>query len=250
MVIGTIGFIAYIFSIYKRNNKVMNGMFGEISKFYFIPLFLISGLFIIGESYDERENDYFFNDVKYIFNIIFTVLSLITLIFIAFRTQMESPWYAVLTINKGFYSYLLVLLIYNFGFLFTQYGIYRKMKKYLKDLDYYYYDEDDWDDYDGDKFGLNDLRIWIKRCYLAFTIVIGILNNGVAFLLKDLVISLMNIILYFGMMMNYFKLKKNIRKKLYKYDIIGILEIIMMVISVAYIVFHIIRYRGLVPNQF
>ena len=111
MVIGTIGFIAYIFNIYKTNNKVMNGMFGEISKFYFIPLFLISGLFIIGESYDERENDYFFNDVKYIFNIIFTVLSLITLIFIAFRTQMESPWYAVLTINKGFYSCLLALLI-------------------------------------------------------------------------------------------------------------------------------------------
>ena len=145
MVIGTIGFIAYIFNIYKTNTKVMNGMFGEISKFYFIPLFLISGLFIIGESYDERENDYFFNDVKYIFNIIFTVLSLITLIFIAFRTQMESPWYAVLTINKGFYSCLLALLIYNFGF-FTQYGIYRKMKKYLKDLDYYYYDENDWDD--------------------------------------------------------------------------------------------------------
>lgn len=60
----------------------------------------------------------------------------------------------------------------------------------------------------------------------------------------------MNIILYFGMMMNYFKPKKKIRKKLYKYEIIGILEIIMTVISVAYIVFHIIRYRGLVPNQF
>ena len=255
LVIGTIGFISYVFNIYKGNNKVINGMFGETSKFHFIPLFLISGLFIIGESYDNREYDYTFNDAKYIFSIIFTVLSLITLIFIAFRTQIESPWYASLTINKGFYSCLLALLIYNLGYVFTQYGIYRKLKKYLKYLDYLYdYDDDDWDDYDYDDdddfLGLNSTWNWVKRCYLAFTIVIGILSNAVAFLLKDLVISLMNLLIYLGMLISYFRLEKDIRKALYKHETIGIFEIIMMVISVAYIVFHIIRYRGIVPNQF
>jgi hypothetical protein len=151
LIIGTIGFIVYIFSLFKGNNKVINGMFGETSKFHFIPLFLISGLFIIGESYDDGENEFFFNDAKYICSIIFTVLSLITLILIAFRTQIESPWYAVLTINKGFYSCLLALLIYNFGYVFTQYGIYRKLKKYLRYLDYLSdYDDDDWDDWDDD----------------------------------------------------------------------------------------------------
>ena len=255
LVIGTIGFIAYIFNIYKSNNKVINGMFGETSKFHFIPLFLISGLFIIGESYDDREMGYFTNDAKYIFSIIFTVLSLITLIFVSFRTQIESPWYASLTINKGFYSCLLALLIYNIGYVITYYGLYRKMKKYLRYLGYLSdYDDDDWDDYDyddNDYYLPNDIGNWIKRCYLAFTIVIGILNNAVAFFLKDLVVSLMNLLIYLGMMISYFKLDKDMRKYLlYKNEIIGIFEIIMMVISVAYIAFHIIRYRGLVPNQF
>jgi hypothetical protein len=60
----------------------------------------------------------------------------------------------------------------------------------------------------------------------------------------------MNLVIYVGMMICYFKLDKDTRKGLYKNETIGIFEIIMMVISVAYIAFHIIRYRGLVPNQF
>ena len=237
-ILGTIAFMVYIFCMFIKNNTVITGMIGNISKFHFIPLFLISGLFIIGESYDNREYDYTFNDAKYIFSIIFTVLALITLIFISFRTQIESPWYASLTINKGFYSCLIALLIYNFGYLFTYYGRYRKLKD-LRKISY--------DDYYKKLKEYND---WNKGCYLAFTIVIGILSNAVAFLLKDLVVSLMNILIYLGMMINYFRLTKEARKALYKHEIIGIFEIIMIVISVAYIVFHIIRYRGIVPNQF
>jgi len=234
-ILGTIAFIVYIFSMFIKNNTVITGMIGNISKFHFIPLFLISGLFIIGESYSKDE----FNDAKFIFSIIFTVLALITLIFISFRTQIESPWYACLTINKGFYSCLIALLIYNLSYLFTYYGMYRKEKNIRKVYDY--------DDY---MKKLKEYYNWIKRCYLAFTILIGVLNNAVAFLLKDLIISLMNILLYLGMMINYFRLNKNVRKALYKNETIGIFEIIMMVVSVAYIAFHIIRYRGLVPNQF
>ena len=253
LVLETIGFIAYAFNIFKANNKVLNGMFGETSKFHFIPLFLISGLFIIGESYSEQKNEYFFNEAKYIFSIIFTIFATTTLLFVSFRTKIESPFYAAMTINKGFYSCFLALLVYNFGYLFSQYGLYRKLKFYLEHPDYFnHQDDDDVDDDDYYYYYLdyNDLLNWVKRCYLAFTIVIGIINNVFAFFLKDLVISLMNLIIYIGMAISYFKLDKNFRKYLYKNEAIGIFEIIMMVISVVYIVFHIIRYRGLVPNQF
>ena len=235
LILGTIAFMVYIFCMFIKNNTVITGMIGNTSKFHFIPLFLISGLFIIGESYSKDE----FNDAKFIFSIIFTVLALITLIFISFRTQIESPWYASLTINKGFYSCLIALLIYNFSYLFTYYGRYRKEKDINKSHSYQDYMK---------KY--KEYLDWSKRCYLAFTIVIGILSNAVAFLLKDLVISLMNLLIYLGMLISYFRLEKDIRKALYKHEIIGIFEIIMMVISVAYIVFHIIRYRGIVPNQF
>ena len=223
-ILGTVALIVYIYSMFKKNNNVINGMLGGIAKFHFIPLFLISALFIIGESYSE---DYY-NEAKFIFSIIFTFLAIVTLIFISLKTQLESPWYAALTINKGVYSCFLALLIYNFGYVFTIYGMYKLIKK------------GKYEDYSN----------WAKRCYLAFTIIIGILNNAVAFLLKDLVVSLMNILIYVGMTINYFKMPKEARKQLYKNETIGIFEIIMMVMSVVYIVFHLIRYRGLIPNQF
>ena len=228
LIIGTIGFMTYTYCIYKGNNNVLNGMFGETSKFHFIPLLLISGLFIIGESYSKVYVDTFFNEAKYIFSIIFTFLAIITLVLISFRTKIESPWYAPLAINKGAYSCFLALLIYYFGYVITVYGFYKLIKK--------------------GKY--EDLHNWGKRTYLAFTIIIGILNNIVAFLLKDLVISLMNLLIYIGMTIAYFKLDKDERKSIYKNETIGIFQIIMMVISLVYIAFHIIRYRGIIPNQF
>ena len=228
LIIGTIGFMTYVYCIYKGNNNVLNGMFGETSKFHFIPLLLISGLFIIGESYSNIDRHYYFNEAKYIFSIIFTFLAIITLVLISFRTKIESPWYAPILINKGAYSCFLALLIYNLGYVISIYGMYKLIKK------------GKYEDYSN----------WAKRCYLAFTIIIGILNNAFAFLLKDLVVSLMNLLIYIGMTISYFKLENEDRKSIYKNETIGIFQIIMMVISLAYITFHIIRYRGIIPNQF
>ena len=63
LILTTIGFLAYIYNLYKRNDQLINGMFGQTSKFHFIPLLCISALFIIGESYSKNE----YNEAKYIF---------------------------------------------------------------------------------------------------------------------------------------------------------------------------------------
>ena len=131
-----------------------------------------------------------------------------------------------MTINKGFYSSLIALLIYNFGYPFTIYGMLKLRKKER-----------------------NDFK-WQKKCYLSFTIIIGILNNATTLLLKDLIISLMNLIIYIGMAIDYFKIEQSDRKHYYKNEAIGVVEIVMMVISIIYITFHLTRYKGLVPNQF
>ena len=222
LVIETLGFLIYLLSISKRDNNVLNGLFGETSKFHFIPLFLVSAVFIIGESYSDSKKSL---EAKYIFNLIFTFLAIIALIFVSFRTKIESPLHAALTI-KGTFSCFLAFLIYNFGYTFTVYGIFKKNKN--------------WDDYHN----------WMKRCTLAFTILIGILNNAAAFLLKEASISLITLLIYLGMTINYFRWYKEYRKYyLYKNDIVGIFDIIMMIISAAYIAFHIFRYRGIVAKQ-
>lgn len=96
----------------------------------------------------------------------------------------------------------------------------------------------------------NDYFNWRKRCTLAFTILIGILNNAVAFLLKDALISIINFLIYLGMTINYFRLHKEIRKLyLYKNETVGVFDIIMMILSIAYIAFHIFRFRGIIPKQ-
>lgn len=199
-------------------------MFGQTSKFHFIPLLLIDAIFITSECYSNSTNSV---EAQYIFTLIFTFLAITTLIFILLRMHIESPLHAALTI-KGTFGCFLALLIYNFCYTFTMYGIFKKQKKR----------------------SYNGIFNWRKRCTLAFTILIGILNNAAAFLLKDAFISITNFLIYLGMTINYFRLTKETRKYyFYKNETVGVFDIIMMVLSIAYIAFHIIRYRGIIAKQ-
>jgi hypothetical protein len=222
LIIEALGFLIFLYSLYKRDNNVVNGMFGDTSKFHFIPLLLISAIFITSECYSNSKDS---AEAKIVFVLIFTFLAIVASIFISFRIKIESPVHAALII-KGVFSCFLALLIYNFGYTFTMYGIFKKANK-------------------G-----NDYFNWRKRCTLAFTILIGILNNAVAFLLKDALISIINFLIYLGMTINYFRLHKEIRKLyLYKNETVGVFDIIMMILSIAYIAFHIFRFRGIIPKQ-
>ena len=45
---------------------------------------------------------------------IFTILGLISLVFIYVNIQLNDDWYIVMAIKKGFFSSLIILLWYNF----------------------------------------------------------------------------------------------------------------------------------------
>ena len=227
LILTTIGFLSYIYNLYQRNDSLINGMFGKISKFHFIPLLCISALFIIGESYAKNE----YNEAKYVFSLIFTLFSIISLIFISFRTRIQSPIYLPLTINKGSYSGFLALLIYNLGSVFTNYGLYKK--------------------FNSDKMDVEEILNWFKRCYMAFSILVGILNNIIAIFLKDFMISFFNLLIYIGLTVRYFNLDEDTRKEnLYKNEAIGVIDIIMIVITFGNIVFYFIRTKGaIIPNE-
>lgn len=231
----TIGFVIYIYYMYEKDEDIIREMYGKITKFHFIPFLCISGLFLISEStsleIEEKDwnvNYYDESELKYIISLILTLLGIALLIVLCLNIKLESPWYVVLSINKGAFSCLIALLVYNLGSTFTNYGYYKKRKD----------DDENEDDY----------YKWLKNCGIAFSIIIGFINNGFAFLLKDILLSFMNFLIYLGMTISFFKINDDEREKVYDNYAIGIIDSIMMGISFVYIIFHLSYYKAIIPK--
>ena len=74
------------------------------------------------------------------------------------------------------------------------------------------------------------------------------MNNTASVLLQDFMIALINLLIYLGMTINFYKRDKDTREYFQLYESIGILDIIMMSLSFLCIVFHIIRFKGIIPD--
>jgi hypothetical protein len=211
----TVGFFVYLHCYFiTKDVNVRNGMMGNVTKFHFIPLCFISLLFIIGESLGQNLN---YKNIHLYTTILFNFIALISLIIIRYNTEFESAIY-ILTINRGAYSSLIALLVYNFFYTFWLYGNYIKQ----------------------------DTNSWDNGCIIAFSLLIGIINNCLSFWLKDIILAFVNILIYIGMITNFFKLKKD--------DITldfsgsyagGIIDIVMLVLSICLISFLVLKYKNL-----
>ena len=89
----------------------------------------------------------------------------------------------------------------------------------------------------------NDSDKWVKGCEIAFAIIIGIINLCLAIFLKAVMIAFTNLLIYIGMVCRFFDNKKDEIKATYGSYTGGIIEIIMMILSLLVIVFLIIQYR-------
>ena len=221
-------FVFFYKTICKKDDQVINGMMGQFSKFHFFPLLCASALFIIGECVDnldkddwntEKEEDHFKN--MYISGLVFSIVGLASFIFIYIMTDLNTDWWVLLLLKKGAFSCLIILMWYYFCY------------------DIYYVHEYDKPNEDPDK-----KTDWKKGCGLAFSIIFGIGSLAFSFVFKDLVACVMNLLIYIGLTVGYFKLDKNLRKeKDYNKNGDGIVDIIMLVLSVAVIVLLLIKYR-------
>ena len=169
---------------YRNDEGVREGISGKFSKFHFIPILCATSLYIIGICFNTENLN---KDAPYILSLIFTIIGLVSLIFIYIQTNI-SEFYAKLGIKKGLYSCLIVLFMYNLCFTISFYGLLNTLKKNP----------------------LNSVN-WTKGCNLAFSIIMGIINLILSFFLKDVVISGMNLIIYLGLTISFFKLDKAIR---------------------------------------
>ena len=214
-------FVFFYKTICKKDDQVVNGMMGQFSKFHFFPLLCASALFIIGECIyvdEEKENH---EKNRAISGLVFSIVGLASFIFIYIMTDLNTDWWVLLLLKKGAFSCLIILMWYNFC-----YGI-------------YYVHSYDKPNEDPDK----DLD-WKKGCGLAFSIIFGIGSLAFSFVFKDLVACVMNLLIYIGLTVAYFRLPSEARKlKEFNKNGDGIVDIIMLVLSVAVIVLLLIKYR-------
>ena len=222
-------FVYFYKTICKKDDQVINGMMGQFSKFHFFPLLCASALFIIGECVDnldkedwvdkDKRNDHF--KAMYISGLVFSIVGIASFIFIYIMTDLNTDWWVLLLLKKGAFSCLIILMWYSFCY------------------DIYYLHTYDKPDEDDDK----DLD-WRKGCGLAFSIIFGIGSLAFSFVFKDLAACVMNLLIYIGLTVAYFRLPSEARKlKDYNKNGDGIVDIIMLVLSVAVIVLLLIKYR-------
>jgi hypothetical protein len=218
-------FVFFYKTICKKDDQVINGMMGQFSKFHFFPLLCASALFIIGECVDQDLENEDHSKNMYIAGLIFSIIGLASFIFIYIMTDLNTDWWVLLLLKKGAFSCLIILMWYHFCYII-----------------YYVHKEDKGDNLSADE--QEKMLDWRKGCGLAFSIIFGVGSLAFSFVFKDLVACVMNLLIYVGLTVGYFKLDKEKRKlKEHNKNGDGIVDIIMLVLSVAVIVLLLIKYR-------
>lgn len=209
-------------TICKKDDTVVTGLMGPFSKYHFFPLLCTSALFIIGECVDTDLDNKDHLKSMAISGLVFSIIGLASLIFIYVMTDLNAEWWILLLLKKGTFSCLIILMWYNLCY----------------DIFYvHYYDRVGKDTYDK-------LHGWEKGCGLAFSIIFGIGSLAFSFVFKDLVACGMNLLIYIGLTVAYFRLDKDLRKdKLYNKNGDGIVDIIMLALSVVVLALLLIKNR-------
>ena len=214
--------VYFVKTICKKDDQVITGLMGDFSKYHFFPLLCVSALFIIGECADQDTENEDHEKSMIIAGFVFTILGLVSLIFIYIMTDLNTnDWWVLLLLKKGTYSCLIILMWYYFCY------------------NIYYVHIEDKPEEEPDK--RND---WTKGCGLAFSIIFGVGSLVFSFIFKDLVACGTNLLIYIGLTIAYFSLNKDIRKeKNANKNGDGIVDIVMLALSAVLLVFLLIKYR-------
>lgn len=196
-----IGFITYvIYTIIKPMKSIEEAMFGKVSKLHFIPLFLVSTVFMMMENINPIEKEkktteqgeiYYecpkanlsMNMITIIIMICFTFLALVFLIIIYFKTNFNNNnLLASYTIKKGVYSPLIVLMLHHvFNCIIAI--------KYIDILHYTYSQESKRYDF-----------FILARSVMS--IIFGCAIFIFSFVFKDVMALFINVLIYIGMLIN------------------------------------------------
>lgn len=204
--IGTIGFILYFRnSTIQKNQNYISGMLGDMSKYHSIPLFLVSLLFIcLTNNMNDGEKN------SYIFALIFSLLAYISLIIVYVKMDFSAEWYEIITTKKGIFSCLIAMTLYTFFLSFASIGAVSEEPSLS----------------------------FLKGTGIAFSLLVGVGNLAFSFFFKDLLVGIMNLILYIEMSKFFYSSKEHGEIKA---D--GVIDIIMVIISASVIFYLFFKER-------
>ena len=173
-IITFIGCATLIYKTYiKKDQALIDGMFGKYSKYHFIPLLFAFSMSMLGETLKLNDPDIDKlnpDDIAYA-GLAISLVGLICIIFIYINTNINSnDWWVHYIFNKGTFSCLIILFWYNFC-----YDIY--LIRFCNNPE------------------KTDIK-WSKGINLAFSIIFGISSMVFSYVFKDIIICLINIFIY------------------------------------------------------
>lgn len=199
--IGTIGFIIYFRNTtLNKNQNMLNGMLGEMSKYHSVCFFLVT-LLLISLANPYRKG-------SFIFSLIFSMLSYGSLFFIYLKTEFEASWYEMLTLKKGIFSCLIAFTCYTFFYSIGAIGTWDESKDDFK-----------------------------KGSGISFSILIGFVNLGFSFFFKDILVAIINLLIYVEMGKFFYD------KKPHNIKADGVIDIIMSIVSFGVIFYLLFKER-------
>ena len=212
-IITLIGCIVYIIkTLIKKDQEIINGMMGTISKIHFFPLLCAFVMALLGEIINGNN----VKDIHYT-GLIISILGLASMIFIYIYTNFKNNvWWTKFCLKEGTFSCLIILFWYNFC-----YSIYSAR----------YEDEPE---KDNDK--------WVKGCSLAFSIIFGIGSIAFSYVFRDIMVSFMNILIYIGLVIHYFKEIRDTSDKVHNKNGDGAIDMIILICSIILFLYLVIDY--------
>ena len=198
------------------NSEIINGMFEKFSKFHFIPLLCISALFIIGETLvGDKKTMIKSYELICSLDFIFTIIGIGSLIFLYLKTDLSSSRSLHLIIKQGTFGCALALLVYNLFFSVFVCGTCALTDKNAK---------------------RKELNKFFSDCYLSLSVLIGIVNLIITFVLKNIMTGITNLFLYIGMIIWFFKISIDERAN-NNNAAEGIIQITIVVINLGVLFF-------------
>ena len=235
MIFVTAGFVIYIiYSICITDEDgvgLYKGMMSSISKFHFIPFICAASLFLIG---------IFYNDSKIkkdliVTSVCFSFVGFVCLFLICLTVKLKSPWYINCLIKKGSFSCLIALFIYSTLNNIIKFGIVTEINRLEKMNEL---EVREW----IQKFNNSSIMDFLKKCQIAIPLSIGIINLLLAFVFKDVLIVIMNLLIYIGCTITYYNLDSEKRNNMFN-GAEGIIDIIFIILSVVVTVLLIVFYK-------
>ena len=235
LIISIIGFLVYVKNIiYKRNINFYHSLFGQYTKFHSIPLFMYTGINIVLDNYiinmmkkvndftkveDISKNDSFNIKAVCAFYIIFSICGLASLIYIYINLEMDCEWYIAMIIKKGVFSILTAECSYHFfeSIFYTR----------LINIE--------------EKF--DDIESLYHTGGIFFAILQAVFVIGFAVYYKNIILLALNFLMFYSMIMNYYVKKEDEDNDLWKNDATPGLEITVIVINFALMVFMVAKYK-------